>query len=303
MIKLNIVQLWSTAEQQLELNAAFFSTLDAIQSTGSIAKAAQKLNVSYRYLWGWVARWSESLGSQLVLLERGRGARLAPFGEKLLWANKRIGARLSRTLDGIASELELELRPMVAQQDSVLRMQASHGFAVELLREALVANAVAHELKYVGSDAALDALRSGTADLAGFHLPEGELQASALAHFAPWLTVPGLVLIELAYRQQGLITATDNPKRIASVADLTNKKVRFVNRQSGAGTRLVFDLLLAQEKIDPARIVGYDTIEYTHSAIAAFVASGMADVGFGVETGARRFALNFIPVLQERYFF
>ena len=94
MIKLSIVQLWSTGEQDLELNGVFFSTLDAIQSTGSIAKAAKKLNVSYRHLWGWVSRWSESLGSQLVLLERGRGARLAPFGEKLLWANKRIAARL-----------------------------------------------------------------------------------------------------------------------------------------------------------------------------------------------------------------
>ena len=184
-----------------------------------------------------------------------------------------------------------------------MRIHASHGFAVELLREALVAHAVPHELKYVGSDAALDSLLRGDSDLAGFHVPEGELQASALEHFAPWLQAPGLVLVELAYRQQGLITATNNPKRIASVADLTNKKVRFVNRQNGAGTRLVFDLLLAQETIDPAKIVGYDTIEYTHSAIAAFVASGMADVGFGIETGARRFGLNFIPVLEERYFF
>ena len=148
MIKLNVVQRWSTAENpNLELNKAFFSTLDAIQSTGLIAKAAEKLNVSYRHLWGWVSRWGISLGSTLVLLERGRGARLAPFGEKLLWANKRIEARLSPMLDGIASELELELRPMVDQQGSIARLQASHGFAVELLREAKVGRGLAHELK------------------------------------------------------------------------------------------------------------------------------------------------------------
>ena len=79
--------------------------------------------------------------------------------------------------------------------------------------------------------------------------------------------------------------------------------MRFVNRQSDSGTRYLFDLLLAKNKINDRRIQGYDTGEFTHAAVAAYVASGMADAGFGVEPPARKFGLDFIPLLKERYFF
>lgn len=304
MIRLGVVQKWSTADKVgIELNDAFFLTLEVIQSVGSLRKAAQQLEVSYRHLWGLILRWGDSIGTPLVRLERGRGAQLTPFGEKLLWANKRIGARLAPVLDGIASELELELRSLASPNDSVLRIHASHGFAVELLRETLVAKTLPHEMKYMGSHAALESLSRNECDVAGFHVPEGELQKVALPHFAKWLAQPGHALVELAYRRQGLITAVGNPKKIRHVDDLVKLGVRFVNRQDGSGTRLVFDMLLAKAGIEPARISGYDTVEFTHSAVAAFVASGMADVGFGIETGARRFGLHFIPELEERYFF
>lgn len=261
------------------------------------------MNVSYRHLWGLISQWSKALGLPLVLLERSRGAKLTPFGEKLLWANKRIGARLSPLLDSIASELELELHPMISANDAAVRIHASHGFAVELLGETLVRQTIPHEMQYMGSQAALESLSHGHCDLAGFHVPDGDLQPIALEHFAKWLTQPDGVLIELAYRQQGLMTAIGNPKRIRKIEDLANRGIRFVNRQPGAGTRLVFDMLLAKHDIDATQITGYDTTEFTHSAVAAFVASGMADAGFGIETGARRFGLHFMPILEERYFF
>jgi molybdate-binding protein len=78
--------------------------------------------------------------------------------------------------------------------------------------------------------------------------------------------------------------------------------VRFVNRQFGSGTRILLDLLLKREHVDSARIAGYDTGEFTHSAVASCIASGFADAGFGVEQGARSFGLEFIPVVSERYF-
>jgi len=78
--------------------------------------------------------------------------------------------------------------------------------------------------------------------------------------------------------------------------------VRFINRQRGSGTRFLLDCLLEKEAIDPERINGYEQGEYTHAAVAAYVASGMADAGFGVETPARRFKLDFIPLQTERYF-
>ena len=78
--------------------------------------------------------------------------------------------------------------------------------------------------------------------------------------------------------------------------------MRFINRQAGSGTRLLLDMLLRKEGIDPARIKGYEQCEFTHAAVAAFVASGMADVGYGVETPARQFKLDFVPSQSERYF-
>lgn len=304
MIRFKLTQQWSVAgKADFELNDVFFNALDAIQTTGSVRAAAMQLKVSYRHLWGLVSRWADMTGSPLVLLERGRGARLTPFGERLLWVNKRIGARLHPLLEGVASEVELELRSMVTTDDTVVRIQASHGFAVELLHEALGERSIAHEMKYVGSQAALESISRNECDLAGFHVPEGAFQPMALRVYAAWLMQPGYVLIELAIRQQGLMAAAGNPKRIRRLKDLAAPGIRFVNRQPSAGTRLIFDMLLAKDGMNSKQIEGYDTIEYTHSAVAAFVASGMADVGFGIETGAQRFGLHFIPILEERYYF
>ena len=79
--------------------------------------------------------------------------------------------------------------------------------------------------------------------------------------------------------------------------------MRFVNRQSGSGTRLLFDLLLSRAGVDTRAIEGYEILEYTHAAVAAYVGSGMADAGFGLEVPARRFGLDFVPLVTERYFF
>src|SRR5262249_6716508 len=108
-------------------------------------------------------------------------------------------------------------------------------------------------------------------------------------------------LIRLVTRTQGLIVAKGNPRGITSLADLQRSKVRFVNRQPGSGTRILLDALLARKSLDRRRITGYDTGEFTHAAVAAFVAAGMADVGFGIEPAARHFKLDFIPMLKERY--
>jgi molybdate transport repressor ModE-like protein len=301
MIRIKLQQQWTTKNNGLmDLDARLLPALEAIQTTGSVSQAAIRLKVSYRFLWGLILRWGDMLGSPLALLERGRGAKLTSFGDKLLWADKRIAARMSPLLDSVASELELELLPMI---DQATRIHASHGFAVEALREELAASVVPVELKYVGSREALMSLADGKCDLAGFHVPIGELEAQALQQFQPWIAQTGFILAELATRRQGLITAADNPKRIRHLKDLAKRKCRFVNRQIGSGTRVLFDLLLQQEKLDGEDIAGYDVVEYTHAAVAAFVASGMADVGFGIETGARRFGLHFIPLATERYFF
>jgi molybdate-binding protein len=101
----------------------------------------------------------------------------------------------------------------------------------------------------------------------------------------------------------GLMVKRGNPLKISSIKDIVDRKARFVNRDHDSGTRLLFDQLLALHKIDEAKINGAQQMEFTHAAVAAYVASGMADVSFGVEAAARQFGLDFVRLLTEDYFF
>ena len=98
------------------------------------------------------------------------------------------------------------------------------------------------------------------------------------------------------------MVAKGDPKKVYGIIDLARPELRFINRQPGSGTRFLLDLLLRKEGVAPARVHGYEQCELTHAAVAAYVASGMADVGFGVETPARHFKLDFVPIQTERYF-
>jgi len=243
------------------------------------------------------------LGAPLVTKLRGQGTRLAPLADKLLWADRRIAARLQPTLESLASELEGELEALLRPTRAALRINASHGFAVAALLEALNAHGFPVELKYRNSTEAVAALARTECDLAGFHVAEGELQSLSARPYREALDARRHVLILLAYRTQGLIVAPGNPKRIAGIEDLARPGVRFVNRQLGSGTRVLLDLLLKRHGIAPKAVRGFETAEFTHAAVAAYIASGMADSGFGLETAARRFKLDFLPVLRERYYF
>jgi molybdate transport repressor ModE-like protein len=281
---------------------ALLRLLARLQAGGSIAAAARDTGISYRSAWGLLRDFERSLGAPLVAKTRGQGTLLAPLAEKLLWADRRVAARLSPTLESLASELESELQALMAPQAEVLRINASHGFAVAALVEALGAGEIAVDLKYRNSTEAVAALAHGQCDLAGFHVAIGPFEPASAAPFRQLLDERKHVLIHLAVRTQGLLMARGNPHRISSLPDLLRPGLRFVNRQLGSGTRLLLDLQLAALNIDPARINGYDSAEFTHAAVAAYIASGMADVGFGLEAAARRFQLDFVPLLAERYF-
>jgi molybdate transport repressor ModE-like protein len=273
-----------------------------VHEDGSLLAACQQAGTSYRHAWGLVRQGEALFGAPLLLMERGKGSRLTPLAEKLVWADRRIAARLSPVLDSLASELELEIDKVLAPMPSLLRVHANHGFAVEKLREALQAARVPVDLKYVGSEEAVIALHGGECDIAGFPVPIGEYERPVVEHYQRWLRPREMSLIHLATRRQGLMLAPGNPKKVYALADLARRGVRFVNRQSGSGTRLLLDLMLAREGIAPSSISGYTQCEYTHAAVAAYVASGMADAGLGVETPARRFRLEFLPLQTENYF-
>lgn len=276
--------------------------LVGIQRSGTLAAACRSAGLTYRYAWGLLREGERAFGVSLVESQRGRGARLTSLGERLAWADQRISARLAPMLDSLASEVEAEIERALSQAQPVLRLQASHGFAVETMRQLMIDREIPLDLKYRTSDEVLAALADRQCDLIGLHLPIGPLEAAAAAHYAARVGADWS-LIHLATRRQGLIVAPGNPKRVRGLGDLGRRGLRFVNRQPGSGTRLLFDLLLQQAGLDGRAIEGYESVEYTHAAVAAYIGSGMADAGFGLEVPARRFGLGFVPLLSERYFF
>jgi len=281
-----------------------FTLLVQVAESGSLAAACQMSHLSYRHAWDLVRQGEALLGASLLQMERGRGSRLTPLGEKLVWADRRIAARLAPVLDTLASELEVELERVLPQPQpqALLRVHASHGFAVEKLIERLRVAGVGIERKYISSQEAAAALHDGACDIAGFHVPLGAFEARAWDSYARWLDPQEHVLIDITKRRQGLMLPAGNPKKLYDLGDLVRPGVRFINRQRGSGTRFLLDCLLEQAGVDPARIVGYEQAEFTHAAVAAFVGSGMADAAFGLETPARHFKLEFIPLANERYF-
>ena len=277
--------------------------LAAVQDSGSLAQAARGLGWSYRHCWGLVKQAEALFGGPLIASGRGRGSALTELAHQLLWADRRIAARLSPLLESLASEIEHLLDRERAPARPVVRIDASHGFAVARLMEQLQAAHIPIELRYRNSLESVAALARGDCDLAGFHVPIGEFEPRALQRHRRWLRADTHSLVHLAARTQGLFVAAHNPKGIRGVADLARPDVRFVNRPEGSGTRLIAELLLERAGIPTSAVHGYDDTELTHAAVAAYIASGMADVGLGVQTAAQRFGLHFIPLLRERYFF
>lgn len=277
--------------------------LASIHETGTLAMACRQTGLSYRYAWGLLRQGGQLFGAPLVKMSRGHGAELTALAEKLMWADKRISARLTPLLDSLASELEVELERAVSAVQPILRLQASHGYAVETLRRWFTQAQIPLDLKYRTSFESVVALKQHSCDMAGFSVPTGEFERPMLTRYAAGLQPRSQRLIRLATRCQGLIVGRDNPQRVQSLTDLSRGKLRFVNRQAGSATRTLFDLMIDKLKVDRRRITGYDSAEFTHAAVAAYVASGMADVGFGMQTAAKGFDLGFVPLVKEHYFF
>jgi molybdate-binding protein/DNA-binding transcriptional regulator YhcF (GntR family) len=187
--------------------------------------------------------------------------------------------------------------------DRLVRIGGSHDLGLELLGGRLRAGPAQVALRFQLSSSlgGLFALASGDCDLAGCHLLDGETGD----YNAPFVrrVLPGepVDLVTLAAREQGLIVAPGNPKRLGTVADLARPGVRFVNRPRGTGTRVLLDHLLATAGVPASAIAGYAREEPTHLAVAAAVAAGTADAGLGIRAAARALGLDFVPLAWERY--
>lgn len=292
--------LGGMSEQPFSL-ARGIALLQAVQEKGNLRAACNTLSLSYRTGWAALTEMEKMMGGAVVEMSRGRGTELTELGQRLVWAEKLIHARLDPLLESMAIEIDTEIKSVLKRVSDHLKIFASHDFAMALLGTQLHMRNIPLDLSYRGSLEAVGALGRGMCDLAGFHIPMGTLEPAALKQFENSLRAEH-VLVNLATRRQGLIVKRGNPKAIWSIADLSKPEVLFVNRQHGSGTRIILDLLLAQENASGRSINGYEREELTHAAIGAYVASGKADVGLGIETAARQFDLDFVPLISERYF-
>lgn len=199
--------------------------------------------------------------------------------------------------------VEVELYHPLQEVEHTIVVTGSHDMTIDLLASAIhhVDSHLHLASANVGSMGGILALRKGETHLAGMHLFDpatGQYNTPYLQRYLPETPV---VLVNLVYRTQGFLVPKGNPKGIHSVRDLLRPDITYINRQRGAGTRILLDYLLMQEGIDETQISGYEREETTHLGVAAAVAGGSADCGLGVYAAALAMDLDFLPVTEERY--
>ena len=222
----------------------------------------------------------------LTSLVRADGLLVVPATLEGHDAGAQVEVRLLRDLDAVERTIVA-----IGSHDPVLDLAASLLRARDPL-QTLVSGPV-------GSLSGLVALRDGLCHLSGCHL----LDPDSGEYTLPWIerVLPGqaVEVVRLVHREQGLIVAAGNPLGVEGLADLP--RLRYVNRQRGAGTRVLLDHELEPVGIEPASVDGYEREEPTHLAVAAAVAAGRADTGLGVMAAARAFGLDFVPVAREPF--
>ena len=225
----------------------------------------------------------------LTSLVRADGLLVVPAGVEGHHAGEYVRVELLRGLGEIGRTIVV-----IGSHDLILDVAASALRAADPLVTLASSN--------VGSLGGLVAVRDGLCHLAGSHLLDPASGEYTLPYVDRLLgDGPEIAVIRLVHRDQGLLVAPGNPAELTGIGDLTRPGLRYVNRQRGAGTRVLLEHELASRGLDPARISGYTREEHTHLAVAAAVAAGRADTGMGILAAARAFGLDFIPVAREPY--
>ena len=237
-------------------------------------------------------------------------------GSRLLAAPLSRGAGVITSLvraDGIAvlprgsqglpagAEVRVQLYRSPAELEHTIFAIGSHDITLDLMAQYLAARDRRLASANVGSQGGLVALRRGEAHLAGSHLLDPETGEFNLRYIREYLPDTPVVVVALVGRQQGLLVQPGNPRNIRTLQDLARPDVSFINRQRGAGTRVLLDYHLTNLRVAFEGIRGYNQEEYTHLAVAAAVASGRADCGLGIAAAAQALDLDFVPLFQERY--
>ena len=256
---------------------ALLGLLRTLAHAASLREAAREAGLSYRHAWGLLGAGAGAMGAPLVDMQRGRGARLSALGGKLLEADAHVRSVLEGQLERLRRDVREMLAAALPGQQSRLAVHASHDLALPVLAR-LCAPRLQLDISFRGADECLASLARGECDLAGFHVADAlPRAAAAAAALGRWLDPHKHQLVHFVTREQGIIVRPG--VRVRGVRDLARPGIRFMNRPPGAGPHDDVDL-----------------------AVAAAVADGRADAGFGLRAAASRYALEFVPLATERYY-
>lgn len=200
-------------------------------------------------------------------------------------------------------QVEIELFRPKAELKNTIVMVGSHDLTLDLLAAEIrkFSDDLFLSSSHVGSMGGLLAIQKEEAHAAGIHLLDPDTGEYNIPYVEKYIKKPDLVLINLVYREQGFILPKGNPDNVQNLEDIVQKDLLLINRQRGAGTRILFDHLLKEKGINPSLIKGYTREEFSHLGVAAAVQSGSADVGIGIKSASIAYNLDFIPIGEERY--
>lgn len=193
--------------------------------------------------------------------------------------------------------------PNILKDKDTIRIVGSHDMALNILVDLTKrkSDKLKIQVTHAGSLGGLIAIQEERAHLAGIHLLDEETGEYNYPYVKRVLPGREVAIVHLVYRIQGLMFARGNPKHIKGIADLKRPDITFVNRQKGAGTRVLLDIHLHQLGIQSKEIKGYERELDTHLAVGLSVAHGEADVALGIEAAARSCNIDFLPLFRERY--
>lgn len=267
----------------------------------AVATLARRINSSLKYREFVRARLG-SINGRLVAVPLARGA-----GVVTSFVNADGIIEIPQNSEGneAGDKVAVRLLKPLREIEEALVITGSHDPLIDeaadiLCRESPGARTAS---SHVGSMGGIIAVKRGEAHMAGIHLLDeatGEYNKSYIkTHFPEG----GALLHPCVRRVQGFIVKQGNPLNIGGFTDIAERNLSFVNRQKGSGTRILCDYLMKKDGIAPETIFGYEREEYTHTAVAAIVASGGADAGLGIYSASKIYGLDFVPVCEEEYDF
>jgi len=268
--------------------------LKSVEQGKTLAAAAKDLNVSYRTVWNELKEAEQELGCKFLDRIKGHGSRITPAGRLLISSLERLDLQLAGETQRLADDIGMKLANHIKKKFDQFIFCSSNDPLIELISPKFDEI----EFETMGSGHALDRLLEEKASIAGFHVSDPQEIKGIQDH----LQRRNLTVVPLMQRVQGLILAKRNPLKIKSVRDLARPEVRFINRQKGAGTRLLLDRLLEREGLKTKQIKGYGHEEFTHNAIATSILAGQADAGMGLQYIAKEYGLHFIPIETETFY-